>query len=409
MKTTYRILFTVEMLHDYYNNLQCTDFDIIPSDATIRLMKNRQMMFKNVGNKLIVMVKVKTDAPDIDKPFIDLNPDDKFLFYLQLNNTKASIISNFDVDKLRSGRRYYFTNLYENDLDDGLSLTSKIEAVAGAAEYVPGDFTADGANTVYECIKSTDETNNPPNAVFWQDRGKQQYVSGADMLPLKSRFEEFTVTNDAKEFTITVSGFNRLSGNYDKNIPIEANFFTSDTDTSIVQAKLTELPAGRYTIDINTQEFNVFVDDTAVHSNVFGIIEIFSHFANGTDFAFLDINGKVKDVSGNPPSWLRYKIRFANRMAYWQYNTPRHGVTAITDLAALYSFNPTPAAPGDKDFFTSDKPIPLLESPWKFKVNVISLSNDEDPLAPNPDPDITGMLRRTENDKDYFCTITLNY
>lgn len=408
MNTTYRILFMVEMLHDYYSNLQCKDFDIIPSEQTLQLMRNRQMMFKMIGNKLIVLVKVKED-PDADEPYIDLNPDDKFLFYLQLNNTRASIVSNFDTDKLTAGKRYYFTNLHENDLDDGLSLTSKIEAVAGAANYVPGDLTADGSDTVYECIKSTNETNNPPNPTFWYDRGKQQYVSGKDMLVLRSRVEEFEVLDPAKQFTIAVSGFNRLTGLYDKHISIAANSFTSNEPTTFVQVKLTELPPGRYTVDINAQQFDVFIDDTAVHNNVFGIIEIFSHLPDGNDFAFLD-GGKVKDkINGGTPEWLKYKIRFANRMAYWKYNTPRHGVTAITDLAALYSFDPTPAAPGDKDFFTSNKPIPLLESPWQFKVNVINLSNDEDPLAPNPDPDLTGMLSRIKPEKDYFCTINLNY
>jgi hypothetical protein len=74
-----------------------------------------------------------------------------------------------------------------------------------------------------------------------------------------------------------------------------------------------------------------------------------------------------------------------------------------------FTFDPTPPAPGNKDFFTSSKPIPLLETPWEFKVNVQSLSNDEDPLAPNPDPDVTAMLSRTEAEKDYYCTINLNY
>ncbi|HMK26182.1 MAG TPA: hypothetical protein VK483_09150 [Chitinophagaceae bacterium] len=398
-----------ELLHDYYSNLQCWDFDVVPSEETRLLMKNRQMMYKLVGNKLIVLVKVITGGADENKPFISMNPADKFLFYLQPSRPKFSIVTNIDVDKLREGKRYYFTNLHQNDLDGGLSLTKKIEPVPGPANYVPGDLTASGG-IVYECIKSTNETNNPPAPAFWQDRGNQQYVSGADMIVPKTRIGNYTVNTEAKRFTISVSGLNLTNNQYDLNIPVKENLFTTDKETKQVQVKLPELIPGKYRVKINADVFDVFIDDAVVYNNVFGVIEIFSHLSNGPGFAFLGADGKVKDKSNaGIPEWLTYKIQFANRLAYWKYNTPRHGVTAITDAGSLYTFDPTPAAPGNKDFFTSAKPIPLLETPWKFKVNVQSLSNDEDPLAPNPDPDITAMLSRTETEKDYYCTINLNY
>jgi hypothetical protein len=229
------------------------------------------------------------------------------------------------------------------------------------------------------------------------------------MLSVKTRVENFILTTAAKKFTINVFGLNIVNNLYDKEIPVKENLVTTDVDTKQVQVKLNELLPGRYKLKINTDEFDLFIDDKSVYNNVFGIIEIFSHFANGTAIAFLDNSGKVKDkINGGIPEWLRYKIRFANRLAYWKYNTPRHGVTAI-DGGLLYSFNPTPAGPGDKNFFTSNKPIPLQESPLKFKVNVQSLSNDEDPFAPNPDPGLSGMLSRSETEKDYYCTINLNY
>jgi hypothetical protein len=409
MTTKYKILFMAELLHDYYSNQQCRDFDIIPSEETSRLLKSRRMMCKMVGNKLVVLVKVNTDGPDADKPFISISPEDKFLFYLQLNKPQFNTVTNLDSEKLREGKRYYFTNLHQNDLNGVLNLTQQIIQVAGPASYLPGDFTADGLGNVFECIKSTTEANNPPAAAFWQDRGKQQYVSTRDMLTVKTRVENFTLTTAAKIFTISVFGLNIVNNKYERSIPIKENQVTTDVDTKLVQVKLNELPPGRYKLKINADEFDLFIDDTVVYNNVFGIIEIFSHFANGTAFAFLDNSGKVKDkIVGGVPEWLRYKIRFANRLAYWKYNTPRHGVTAI-DGGILYSFDPTPVGPGDKNFFTSNKPIPLQESPLKFKVNVQSLSNDEDPFAPNPDPSLSGMLSRTEIEKDYYCTINLNY
>jgi hypothetical protein len=95
-------------------------------------------------------------------------------------------------------------------------------------------------------------------------------------------------------------------------------------------------------------------------------------------------------------------------MAYWKYVTTRHDVTAI-DGGPDYTFSPTPAAPGPKDFFTSNKPIPLTEVPSEFTFTLSSAVFSEPPLAPNPDPTISNMLSRTESDKDYYCTINLNY
>ncbi|NOT50451.1 MAG: hypothetical protein HOP10_04145 [Chitinophagaceae bacterium] len=399
-----------ELLHDYYKNLQCRDFDVIPSEETRQLMKSKQMMWRMAGNKLVVLIKVVNSGPDKDKPAAGIDPTDKFLFYLQLNKPQFNIVTNVDTDKLGEGKRYYFTNLHQNDIDGGMCLTKKIKAVAGPASYFPGDFTADGTGTVFECIKSTNETNNPPVAAFWHDRGKQQYVSGEDMTVPKTRIETYKVSVPAKKFDIRVYGFNILTKQYDLSIPIKNNLVTTDTNTEFVQAQLPELLPGRYKLKINTDEFDVFIDDSVVYNNVFGVMEIFAHLPGGPGFGLLDTDGTVKDKpAGGVASWLRYKIRFANRLAYWKYNTPRHGVTGITHATSLFSFDPTPAAPGDKEFFTSGKPIPLFEKPWEFKVNVQSLSNDEDPLAPNPDPNVPAMLSRTFPQKDYYCTINLNY
>ena len=409
MTTKYKILFMVELLHDYYSNKQCRDFNVVPSEQTSLLLKNRKMLFKMVGNKLVVLIKVNNDGANEDKPFINLSPEDKFLFYMDLNSPQFNIITSLDVDKLREGKRYYFTNLQNNNLDGKFSLTQKIVPVAGAASYLPGDFIADAAGIVYECITSTDHTHNPPADAFWHARGKQQYASSRDMILAKTKIENFVVTTPAKKFTVKVFGLNLTNNQYDKEIGIIENVVTSDVDTRNVQVKLPELTPGRYKLKINTDEFDLFIDDAVVHNNAFGIIEIFSHFPNGNNFAFLDNNGKIKDkISGGTPEWLRYKIHFANRLAYWKYNTPLHGVLSI-DGGGVYTFNPTPSGTGDKNFFTSNKPIPLQETPWKFKIDVEGISNTDDPLAPNPDPALSSILSRTEPQKDYYCTINLNY
>jgi hypothetical protein len=399
----------VELLHEYYANLQSPDFDVIPSEATRLLLQNRRMMIKTVGNKLVALIKVATDAPDADKPFISMRSDDKFVFYLQLNRPQFNIVTNIDAERLSARKRYYFTNLHQNSLDGSQKLTRQIVPVAGPVTYVPGDMAADATNTIFECIKATNQANNPPAAAFWHNRGNQQYVSGADMLSVKTTSERIALTAAAKEFLVEAYGLNLTNNQYDRSVPLKNSRYNSADPTNEIQVNLEGLPPGRYRLKINTDEFDVFVDNAMVYNNMFGVIEIFSHFANGTPFAFFDGTGKVKDkVNAGVPEWLNYKIRFANRLAYWKYNTPRHGVTAI-DGGGVFTFDPTPVAPGDKDFFTSSKPIPLREDPWKFKVNVQSLASVDDPFAPNPDANLSGMLSRTGSAKDYYCTINLNY
>lgn len=408
MTTKYKILFTVDFQNEYYSNLQSRDFTVIASPETSQLLKNRQMLYKMVGNKLVVLIKVNTDAPDIDKPFSTVAGTDRFLFYISLNSPQFATLTNLDDDSLGERKLFYFTNLHQNDLGGPLNLTQKIVPPVGATNFKPGDLTADGGGNVYECIKSTTTANLPPNPAFWHNRGIQQYVSSRDMVLFSTRMRTY-ITANATQFNIRVFALNIATNLYDKEITIKNNLITTDTATDNVKVDLSELSPGRYRIQVNASEYDLYIDDDAIYNGAFGVIEIFSHFPNGTAFGFLDGTGKVKDtVTGIIGQWLQYRIRFANRLAYWKYITTRHDVTAI-DGGPDYTFDPTPAAPGPKDFFTSNKPIPLTETPSEFTFTLSSAVFSEPPLAPNPDPNITGMLSRTAVDKDYYCTINLNY
>src|SRR5687768_10551311 len=107
MTTKYKIVFMVELLNEYYRNLQCRDFNIIPSPETQLLLRNQRMLFKAIGNKLVVLAKVKTETAgaDEDKPFVDIGNDKKFLFYLDLIRTQFATVTNLDTDSLKAKKR----------------------------------------------------------------------------------------------------------------------------------------------------------------------------------------------------------------------------------------------------------------------------------------------------------------
>ena len=411
MTTTYKILFSIDLLNEYYNNLQCRDFTIIPSAETILLLKNKQLQCKLVGNKLVVLVKVKNDISEpaeLNKPFIEIGDQGKFVFYLDLDRSAFMSISNIDLDALRS-KRFYFTNLHKNSVGTNLYLSAPIADYDDTITYTPGNLVDDGAGMIFECIQATAGGNDTGDADFWRSKGGFQYPSVADMISFSTRIRNYHVAAEANVFSIKAFGLDRATGDYTNEIILEKNIVTTgNTKTKEVPVDLSVLSPGKYIIEINGEPFDVYIDDTALYNNYFGVIEIFTHLSNGDDFALLDINGKVKDtIVAGKPVWLNYAIRFANRLAFWKYITPRQGVKSIKDQTSIYSFTQSPVLPALPDYFQSDEPIPLYESPSLFDLELVNAVSNDPPQAPNPDPQVTGMLTRAGS--DFFCTIFLNY
>jgi hypothetical protein len=406
--TRYKILFSIELQNEYYSSLRCRDFSMMPSTETAALMRNQQMLYKVVGNSLVVLIKVN----EADEPFVIINPDHKFLFYLALANPVFTTITNLDFDRFPR-ERYYFSNLTENRVADSLFISAPIGVYNNALAYKPGDLADDSTGNIFECIQTTGGGNDTTNGSFWHLRGEARYASGFDMLKFVTRVSTFFTAATATSFSIAAFGLNPATNLYDREFKLSRNVHTSGAPTNIVQADLTGLPNGRYILDINGEIFDVFVDDEAVYNNIFGVIEIFCHLPAGDDFALLDNAGKVKDqkVLGLS-TWLRFQLRFANRLAYWKYVSLRNGIDNILDNTGSYNFSgiplpPPPLPPPPSDMFLSNIPIPLHETPKVFNLDLTSSHSSEPPAAQNPDPNITGMLTRSNN--DYYCNIYLNY
>jgi hypothetical protein len=121
----------------------------------------------------------------------------------------------------------------------------------------------------------------------------------------------------------------------------------------------------------------------------------------------LDVNGKVKDkLDGFGKSvWLNYIIQFAGKMATWKYIVRTGKVISIEDDTATYSFIKTTV--DQQDIFQSNMPIRLSEKPVMFDLLLTNAVSSQPPPAPNPDPQVTGIISRTNT--DYYCTIYLNY
>lgn len=419
MTTAYKILFAIDLQNEYYANGKCTDISVVPSAETALLLKNSQMLCKMVGNKFMVLVKVNDNSAgaDADKPFVNLNTDEKFIFFLQLEKPVFTTITNIDFD-LFAGRRFYFSNIFETKAGTALHLSAPVDLYNNTTDYKPGDMVNAATPAVFECIKSTNG-NNTGNRSFWVNRGENIFSTRNDMYPFATRVTNFKAKTAATVFNIKIFAFNLVSKLYDKEVKIKDNLISAgNVATKNVQVNMQQLHNARYVIKINDEDHEsgtdgagnpipFYLSDEVVNSNYFGVVEIFNHNATDPSFSLLDTNGKVKDkLDGTGKlGWLNYIIQFAGKMATWKYIARIGKIISIEDETATYVFTKTTV--DQQDIFESNIPIRLSEKPVMFDLLLTNAVSSQPPPAPNPDPLVTGIISRTN--ADYYCTIYLNY
>ena len=100
--------FTLELVHPYYTDGRCPDFDIEPSLETEQLLRNQRCVLKTFQNG----VRILTAVTDTGAPLIPLDGASRFHFHLHLKNPDfflftdltsfdtipAPIYSNIDAD-----------------------------------------------------------------------------------------------------------------------------------------------------------------------------------------------------------------------------------------------------------------------------------------------------------------------
>jgi hypothetical protein len=404
----YRILAQVDLLHDYYADGKTLDFDIIPSAGTAEIMTSHRLSAKVTGNSLLVL----TPVDETGKPAVALPADLRLVFHLELRNPSFLTVSNVDADALRS-LRFHFTNLAGNAVGSPpnrvLNLTRPAPAYDNGRAYVPGEMAAIGS-TVYECIRAaTGQTPDAPDSAFWVSRGQVQAAAVGDLVPIRPRLAGFTLQTGANAFRIRIQGLDTASGDYTRLIREDTLPASSVEPVKNVQADLTALPPGRYRLDINGEIFEAWFDDEALARGSLAVVEIFNHLPPADAYALLDGTGLVRETA--------YAIRFANRRAFWKYVAPLRKVDSIlpsSDHALPSPFTPgsnDPAQPALKDFFLSNRPLPLAEAPGENLFDLM-IGSEARP-APKPDPRLPGLLTHvfdapTQRYLDSVCTIRLN-
>jgi len=311
-----------------------------------------------------------------------------------------------------------FWNLLGNLAGNQLTPPAPYPKFTDVNAYALFDKVRNNAEEVYEYYIRTIDGAHTENEKYWYNRGENTYATAGDMYAFTGRVSRFRARVAATTFEIRLFAFNPVTQLYDKEVVLKDNVIkTGVTATKEVPVNMQSLPEGRYIIKINGEDHETgtdsggnpvpfYLSDDVVFKNYLGVIEIYNSLPATSEFALLDPDGRTKDKTVDGKAvWLNYVIRFANKLATWKYIARTGGVKAVKDTVPGIVFNKTTLA--QQDIFESNRPVKLSEKPAAFDLLLTNAVSSQPPPAPNPDPQITGMLSR--NNTDYYCTIYLNY
>ncbi len=391
MSLRYQIVFTVDILHDYYSSGICPDFEVLPSPDTASFLRAHGMLCKFTGSRLTVLIRVGAD----EKPHSPLSISARMKFYLKLNNSHFNNFTNLTYQPFTS-HRYYFSNVHQTKTGSTLYLTSKILPYSSSSDYSVGSFAANASGEVFEAIKSSGGGNvhGLGQQAYWLNRDKVQYVSETDLLEFSPYVYLFNTT-PATTFAIDVFGFNPSGGAYDLQVMDTANLSFTAAQTTI-PVRLETLPSGQYRVKVNSESKFIYLDGEAVYRNIFGMIEVFNHLPGSNAFALFNAQGKAKATA--------FTLRLANRSVIWKYLARSNDITSVEDVAPL---SPLSFISQGGNQFVSTRPIPLSEKPVTTLLLKSTALGDISPVA-NPGNSRIGTI--VKDGTTYLCSeIYLNY
>ncbi len=397
MRSKYQILFSIEILNQFFSTGRWDNVKIIPLPETEKVLRKKEYSFRQIGNELLVIGKVDSAGKVYHAP----QAFEKFSFRIIPQTPNYLNYTNFPVTELITPV-FYFHNLNGNEFAAKHFLSEKIKLYTSSVSYAPGDFAqslVDGK--IYECIRinasgvgSIAPDNSEPvpalpaepadklySGNFWALLGDLQFASNADtkntVAGLNYDWENtggiynFKTSVKQKQHSIQVYTLNTATLHYDKMLISSSVKFEDDND--MVQVDLRSLSAGAYCIQVNDDLRFVWLNEEGGAGNGPGMYIDVYNLPAADPQAYLDAASK--------PKHLRYTISFAARRVLWQYNTRSALIDAIVDGDGNYLFK----SKGIKQFI-SQRPIPFSDAALKSLVAKSGGLSITSPL-PNPQAD----------------------
>ncbi len=364
MSIQFKSLFTVQILHDYYNKHtnKCPDFDIIPADDCIEHMKNMQVLYRNYGNKLLAVITseklTETGPPPVVHytPFLPFGNPFVLRYYLVLTNAHFASFTTVGHNPFQK-KRLYFNNLTKNKAGTTCALSGTIPVHTISKNYAAGNLVKGPDGNFFEALQTSDnstESKDISNLSFWKKAAANNpYVNDGDEVIICGSSFTYKLKTPASNTVVKIFGMDTADAALPYNILLQTVEKTFSENANEVSIDLRSYKPGKYKLVVNSETDTwIYIDPLALTQNVYGIIEI-HHFENvPDDFKLLNADGHIK----NPEQ--EYTIWFKNRSVTWQYIS-QNGNIGITDSAAIpHVFIPASAA-----MVKSAKAIALTETP----------------------------------------------
>jgi len=344
-------LFAIELLHSYYKDQLCPDFNISASAETVKAINGHNMIVKQQHSQLFAGIHCDGNVNPL-KPFTTIQEDMQFTFFMKLNNPLFFNFSN--LPSTVPGKIYYFTNRNNNVANGKSFLSSKIDTYKSTNTYIPGDLAKNASGMVYRAIGSSDPLHKfgLTNTNHWMKVDSNQYLSEKDALQWLP--------------SLSVMGYNTATAAYTKSVI--SNTITFANPVTSFKLDLSTLQPGKYSLTVNGKQQWIYINDELNGNSAFAVIDIFNEAAPASC--------KLLDGSGHllTPS-PKYSINFLSRATIWKYILASNKSGNIKDTANLYQFaNPA-------SIITSLTPIPLSNKALNL-ILTFPLNNQEfSPIA----------------------------
>ena len=388
--------FSIELLHKYYADQLCPDFNISVSNKTTGVVNGHKMLVKQYNNQLYAGIQSIATGTQL-KAFTPVEQGMQLTFFLWLNNPLFPNYTNLASTTL-PGKIYYFTNRNNNVANGTNFLTAKIAAYNSAKTYNLGDLAANATGLVYRAIKG----NKPGNQFdltktdYWMPvddaQSPNQYQSEADALQWMASLSAYKFAAAQTSAVISVLGYDTTAHNYTKSIISKTLTFPNPLSSFALD--LTTLDPGKYSLTVNGKQQWIYINDELNADRPFAVIDIFAD-ASPASSLLVDGTGMLKSP--------KYALCFLNRATIWKYILASGNAANISDPASLYQFSNSAIG------LTSVKPIPLSNKALTLNLTVTNNShNIEYTPIPCADPQRLAFVKQGTD--TYSCSeIYLNY
>ena len=366
----YDTFFSVELLNQYFTDLTCPDFIVIPSDKTRLTLAGLKMITRQFSSQILTGVELNS----LGIPSVAPKDGVNFTFFLKLNNSRFVNYTNLPMAPT-NGMLYYFSNRNNNTFG-GTDLTGNLNAYDSSASYHPGSLVVSPAGDVYQAWRKSDAGN--PNSFsetdYWFKIANNSYVSENDAVKWLPSVLQYSFPSVQTSVTLMVKGYESGTRAFTGTVLSKTIPFSSPASSFTLD--LSVLAPGRYSLQIDGGNvIPIYLNDELYGQDVFGVIDLYCESTLPASYKMLD--------PGNHLLSPAYKIFFPNRILLWKYVLQHNSAGTMIDNAGIYQFATDPSLTPTS--LVSKMPIPFAEAPIKtFK---LTINPNEYNAIPNASPD----------------------